>query len=496
MTFLFDFYFILPEVYLLTSTFILLTFSVLNSGSHKVGYPLLIKSLSFLSFQILLFTLILIFLFPYYNIISWNFFFFSNFYILCSKIILLITSLFWIWFSSFYINEEKLNSPEYWILILFSIIAFLFILQSYDLLSIYLSIEFQSLSFYVLASFKRTSEFSTEAGLKYFILGAFSSAFLLFGSSLLYGFTGLTNLEDFNTFFTGFVYTDKSLLSGTFIGLLFLTSSLFFKLSVAPFHMWSPDVYEGSPTSVTSFFSIFPKLVIITLLLKVFFFSFYDLIFIWKSFFLLSIFLSLFIGSLGALIQKKWKRFLAYSSINHIGFILMGFLLGESVSVTNILLYLIIYIITTFAIFAFLMSFRFYYVFKYSQARYLQDVISLAKLNPLLAISLSIILFSMAGIPPLAGFFAKVFMLITGVQCEVYSLLIVAVILSSVSCFYYIRLIQLMYFLNVKRLPMLAPMNKPTSIVIGFSCFFLMLFFLDIELIYLPIKRMALAFIL
>lgn len=140
----------------------------------------------------------------------------------------------------------------------------------------YLVIEFQSLSFYVLASFKRSSEFSTEAGLKYFVLGAFASAFLLFGSSLIYGLTGLTNFSDFNILFSGFIFDNSFLTSGMFIGLIFLTSALFFKLSSAPFHMWSPDVYEGSPTSTTSFFSIFPKLAILTLLIRIFSITFYD----------------------------------------------------------------------------------------------------------------------------------------------------------------------------------------------------------------------------
>nr|WDA66152.1 NADH dehydrogenase subunit 2 [Lithothamnion corallioides] len=493
--FISDIFFSLPEIYLTLSIFSLLLFGVLVSVSKEKGYPLLTNTFGLLSLQIIFFTLCFIIQFPYINLFSWSYFLVSDFFVIGSKIILSISTISWIFLSKSYVIQEKINSFEYWVLILLVILALFFVLQSYDLLITYLVIEFQSLSFYVLASFKRSSEFSTEAGLKYFVLGAFSSAFLLFGSSLLYGLTGLTNFADFNIFFTSFLVEDKFILSSTFIGLLFISSALFFKISASPFHMWSPDVYEGAPTSVTAFFAIFPKLVIITLLLRIFFFSFHDFFTIWKNIFIVISFLSLLFGSLGALLQKKWKRFLAYSSINHVGFILIGFLSGEISGITSILLYLFIYIVTTIGIFTLLLSLRFYEYPKDYQIRYLSEVTNLSKTNPLLAISLTLILFSMAGIPPLSGFFAKVFILLVGVQSSAYSLVFFSIVMSSIACFYYIRTIQIMYFLNIKKWPIINPLTKSNSMVLGFSCLFILLFFLDIELFSIPITRMALAFL-
>lgn len=492
--FIFDIYFILPEIYLTVSTLILLVYGVLNSGSKILGYPSLSKPVALLSIQTLFFMSILVSCFPYLNFFSWNFFLVSNFYVIYSKLFLIISGILWIGFSLVYIEKEKINSFEYWILTLLTIIALLFILQVYDLLIMYLTVELQSLSFYVLASFKRSSEFSTEAGLKYFVLGAFSSAFLLFGSSLIYGLTGLTSFSDLNILFSGFLLENSFIVSGMFTGLVFLASALFFKLSSSPFHMWSPDVYEGAPTSTTAFFSIFPKVVVITLLMRVFLISFHDFFSIWKNLFLSCAFFSLLFGSLGAFVQQKWKRFLAYSSITHVGFILIGFLSGESFSIFSIFMYLIIYMVTMFSIFSFLVSLRIYEYPQQSQVRYIKDLTNFGNSSPLLTISLTLVLFSMAGIPPLAGFFAKVFVILVGVQSSMYSLIIFSILMSSIACFYYIRIIQSLYFINTKKWPLFVPINKINAFILGLGCFFLFFYFLDIELFSILITKITLSF--
>lgn len=492
--YIFDIYCTLPELYLSVSILIVLVYGVLNSGSKTVGYPLLIKTVGLLSLQILSFTFILLINFPYLNFFSWNFFLLSNFYTFYSKTFLLISCFIWILFSFNYIKNQQINSFEYWILILLSILAIFFLLQAFDLLSMYLIIELQSLSFYVLSSFKRSSEFSTEAGLKYFVLGAFSSAFLLFGSSLIYGLTGLTNFSDLNLLFSGFLLENSFFLVGIFSGLIFLLSALFFKLSSSPFHMWSPDVYEGSPTSTTAFFSIFPKVVIITLLLRIYLISFHDFFVIFKSFFFLCAFLSLLFGVLGAFSQKKWKRFLAYSSINHIGFILIGFLSGEVFSIFSIFMYLYIYIITMFAIFSLLIDFKICEYPQLIQIRYIKEITNLGKVNPILGLSLALILFSMAGIPPLSGFFAKVFIILVGIQSGSYSIVIFAILMSSIACFYYIRIIQSMYFIKSSKWFLYIPISKINSFILGLSCFILLFYFLDIELFSILITRLALTF--
>ena len=495
INYLFDIYLTLPEIYLILSIFVLLIFGVLNEGSFLLGYPLLLIPSGLLSLQILVFTWFLIFKSPCINFITWNFFLVSSFSSVFLKLSLLIISIIWVSFILKYLSNEKINGFEYWILSLFTILALSFLIQVFDILVMYLIIELQSLSFYVLASFKRSSEFSTEAGLKYFVLGAFSSAFLLFGVSLIYGITGLTNFLDFSILFSGFLIENSLFLFSTFSGLILIISALFFKLSAAPFHMWSPDVYEGSPTSTTAFFSLFPKLIISTLLIRIFVVNFNDFIDKGKTLFLVCAFFSLLIGTLGALIQKKWKRFLAYSSINHIGFILIGFSSSENFSIFSIFMYLFIYIITIVAIFSLIIDLRLHKYLQNNQIRYIKDILSCGNINPLLTLSLTLILFSMAGIPPLSGFFAKIFIFLVGIQSGIYSLIFFSIFMSSIACFYYIRIIQEMYFLKIKKWPLYISLTKINAFILGNSCFFITCFFFDIELFSVLVTRLAVTFI-
>ena len=495
INYLFDIYLTLPELYLTLSIFVLLIYGVLNEGSFYLGYPSLLLPSGLLSLQVLIFTWFLIFKLPCINFIIWNFFLVSSFSSVLLKLFLIKIGIVWISFTLKYLSNEKINAFEYWILSLLTILALNLLIQVFDILVMYLIIELQSLSFYVLASFKRSSEFSTEAGLKYFVLGAFSSAFLLFGSSLIYGITGLTNFLDFNILFSGFLIENSLLLFSIFSGLILIISALFFKLSAAPFHMWSPDVYEGSPTSTTAFFSLFPKLIISTLLIRIFLINFNDFIDMGKNFFFICAFFSLLIGTLGALVQKKWKRFLAYSSINHIGFILIGFSSSESFSIFSIFMYLFIYIITIVATFSLIIDLRLYKYFQKNQIRYIRDILSCGNINPLLTFSLTLILFSMAGIPPLSGFFAKVFIILVGIQSEIYSLIFFSIVMSSIACFYYIRIIQEMYFLKIKKWPLYISLTKLNAFFLGNTCFFITFFFFDIELFSLLITRLSVTFI-
>ena len=252
--FLYNVYPILPEIFIILNVCILLIYGVVFDSSPRFGYSLISYNLGYLSLQILIFSLVLCIQQNFFDITSWNGFLISDFFTYNSKCLIIFITISWFLMTFSYTKNERINSFEYWILILFALVAILFIFQAYDLLMIYLGIEFQSLIFYVLASFKRTSEFSTEAGLKYFVLGAFSSAFLLFGSSLIYGLTGLSNLADISKFFTGIPLNEISMFFGMMTGLTLSIIALLFKLSAAPFHMWAPDVYEGSPTPVLHFF--------------------------------------------------------------------------------------------------------------------------------------------------------------------------------------------------------------------------------------------------
>nr|YP_009445916.1 NADH dehydrogenase subunit 2 [Eucheuma denticulatum]ATX68858.1 NADH dehydrogenase subunit 2 [Eucheuma denticulatum] len=472
---------IFPEIFIIFGIFILLAYGVLYSSSK--GYPLLSANLGLISFQISLFSFLLAYYQDFYDIIIWNGLLISDLFTYNIKPYLIFTFGCWIFATYFYTIHEKINSFEYWILVLLALFSLLMVMQSYDFLSIYLCIELQSLIFYILASFKRTSEFSTEAGLKYFILGAFSSALLLLGISLIYGSTGLTNLGDLSKLLSGFFSGDSILVQSILSGFILILTSLFFKLSSAPFHIWSPDVYEGSPTSVTSFFSIMPKLSILTLLYRFLIFTFYDFTNYWYGLILASVFFSILIGTLSAFAQSKWKRFFAYSSINHVGFLLIPLLLGNQESISNSLFYIIIYMATMLGNFSVILSMRIFLNNHHYQSRYLSDLTGLSKSNPLIAFSFTLILFSMAGIPPLAGFFAKIVVLLPALKSEAFGISIFSVLMSCVACFYYIKLIKIMYFENFNNLSVLYPMNKYNSLILGLSMVFILIFIVDIELV-------------
>nr|WCH57933.1 NADH dehydrogenase subunit 2 [Hypnea nidifica] len=490
---LYELYPIISDIFISSSACILLIYGVFFSLSK--GNPLLVKNLSFLTLQISTMGFILSFYKSSYSIIIWENLMISDCFTWDAKPIIISFFIFWIFLTFLYNTFEKINSFEYWILMLLSLLAILLIIQANDLLFIYLVIELQSLVFYILASFKRTSEFSTEAGLKYFVLGAFSSALLLFGISLIYALTGLTNLNDLSKFFTGIILEELLVFIGIFSGLTLILVALLFKLSAAPFHMWAPDVYEGSPTSITAFFSIMPKLPVLSLIYRFLVFSFHDFIDIWYNIILLVVFLSILVGTLSAFSQRKWKRFFAYSSITHIGFFLLAMLLGDNESIGNSLFYVFIYLITMLGTFSLIFSLRFFNYNYHYQMRYLREVNGLAKINPTTAIIFSILLFSMAGVPPLAGFFAKFFILLSALQAGAIGISLFLIILSCIACFYYIQIIKTMYFnVNLKWV-FLYPIEKVNALILSVSFIFLLILFYDLEFLSTMARVISLAFL-
>nr|YP_009515589.1 NADH dehydrogenase subunit 2 [Sirodotia delicatula]AVK39591.1 NADH dehydrogenase subunit 2 [Sirodotia delicatula] len=493
---MYDIYSIFPEVYILLCITLLTIYGVLYSISSSLGFPVLGFNTALICFQIVFFAMLVSLTSSDFTIFSWNQLLIHNSFTSSIKFILLITFNLWVLLAIPYATYEKLISFEYWILSLLALVGMLFVVQTCDLLSMYLSIEFQSLVFYVLASFKRTSEFSTEAGLKYFILGAFSSSLLLFGSSLLYGLTGLTNFNDYLKLAADTTFPDNNMTLNYAIAFAItaIITSLLFKMSAAPFHVWSPDVYEGAPTTTTAFFSILPKLVLLSLSLRFCFLYFYDFFYLWQNIILFCTYLSILIGTFSAFKQTKFKRFLAYSSINHVGFILLGFSTGELEGTFAVLFYVITYIILMLGTFLFLTSLRYYYFPEHHQIRYIKDLFLLSEVNPALAASLSLLLFSMAGIPPLLGFFSKIFILLPSLQNSTYGLSIFAVLMSCISCFYYIRLIKIMYFdkISLVNWTVSYPMSNFSSILLSLFVFLSTFLFLDLELLVLFSARLAL----
>ena len=420
------------------------------------------------------------------------------------KILVLIAAFLSISISLQYIKEESMNSFEYMVLILISTLSMLFLISAGDFISMYLAIELQSLCFYVMAALKRDSEFSTEAGVKYFLLGAFSSGILLFGCSLIYGFTGVTNFSELATIFTSGgenLLPLFSSLRACELGILFILVAFLFKLTAVPFHMWAPDVYEGAPTAVTAFFSIVPKTAILAVFIRLFFSSFYDLLFSWQAVLIFSSLASMLAGALAALSQNKIKRLLAFSSIAHVGYLLVGFCCGTVEGLQALLIYLVVYIVMTTSLFAVILSTLRREVLPTSnqsnvslqRVKYTTDLAMLGKTNPLLAMTLTITMFSIAGIPPLAGFYSKAFLMFAAVSASQYLLALVAVLTSVLSCFYYIRIVKIMYFQVPTDWCSFTTISKASSVVLAITFAFLLFFFLYPAPLFLASHKVALS---
>nr|BDN85833.1 NADH dehydrogenase subunit 2 [Microheliella maris] len=489
-----DFSAVLPELFFATSLTILLVYGVIYSTSPTYNKPILIQNIGFLGGLVTLITLLLVINNPFNSTVIFNNLLIIDKYSNFLKILILVSTLIILILSFDYVNQEKITAFEYILLILFSVLGILLLVSSYDFIALYLAIELQSLCLYVLAAFKKNSEFSTEAGLKYFVLGAFSSGLLLFGISLLYGFTGTTNFEDLLKIFLSLDWYLHDIPFGIALGVIFISAGIFFKLSAVPFHMWVPDVYEGAPTPVTAFFAIVPKLGIFGLAIRIFLEVFHEIAYNWQNLFLLCSIASIFIGVLGALYQRKIKRLIAYSAISHVGYLLLGLSAGTIESIQAIFFYLLIYILMTVGLFTIILSLN-NDIFK--RPRYITDFSGLSKTYPSLALTFAIILFSLAGIPPLGGFFSKMFLFFSAMEASLYGPAILAIILSVLGCFYYIRLIKIMYFEKPTNLLIeWKPISYFKSLILAIITFILIFLIIYPEPLYLFAKQIALSFYL
>jgi len=387
---------------------------------------------------------------------------FSNYF----KILILVSSLFVLNSSKIFIVDNKLDKFEYPIIILLSILGMFFMVSSNDLILFYLGLELQSLSLYILASIDRDNLRSTESGIKYFVLSALSSGLLLYGCSLLYGFTGSTNFEliasQLNKENTGAVFA-----------MVFILVGLAFKVSAVPFHMWTPDVYEGAPTSITSYFAVVPKVAGLALLIKFMFIPFSKILLEWQTIIIFISIASMILGAVAAMVQKNFKRLLAYSSIGHIGYALAGVATGAVSGYQSAIIYISIYVIMNIGAFSCL-----YLLKKDGQYKEnISDLSGISKKNPLLAISLLIILFSLAGVPPLGGFFAKFYVFVSVLEQEMYALAIIGLLTTVMSAFYYLKIIKTIYF-DDSVITFESSKNRTAQISIFTSCIILVTFFL------------------
>nr|YP_009861078.1 NADH dehydrogenase subunit 2 [Jaagichlorella hainangensis]QKJ84934.1 NADH dehydrogenase subunit 2 [Jaagichlorella hainangensis] len=554
---------IIPELFLVISFVLLLLYGLFLSSSNEksqlqsyniafqndtnintnirslTGYQnfqLLTLNSSWISILVLLLTCILLCNNPIGKIlIFYNSFFLDDFSRFLKVLVVIGTALS-ILISFSYYQQERLNWYELQTIICLSSSSLLFLISSVDFISIYLVVELQSLCFYVLAGIKRDSEFSTEAGLKYFLLGALSSGLLLFGCGLIYGFTGLTYLSELSKILQSQASGYPILLDTSFeqlnnlsvhfnkewgnsfssfyelfsvqfseirnldLGIIFILVGFLFKLTAVPFHTWAPDVYEGAPTCITAYFAIVPKIAILGILVRICYTCFYDSFLSVQKILIVSSIGSMILGSYAALSQNKMKRLLAWSSIGHVGFLLIAVCSGTVEGLQALCVYLVIYLIMTINLFTLVLaplrreiithgdgieenraSHQSFYSSKTNvkHIKYITDLSFLAKINPVLAITLTITMFSIAGIPPLAGFFSKAFLMFVAMSACQYILAIIAILTSVISCFYYIRLVKIMYFEKSKKQLFFVKQNKEISLVFGITFIFILFFCLN-----------------
>ena len=450
--------YLIPELILSTSIFSLLIIGVFIKNSFNIIYRLS---------TFVIFLLILIIISDNNDSVKiFNKSFILDEFASFSKILILVSSFFVLLMSKKYILDIKNNKFEYPIIILLSILGMFFMVSANDLILFYLGLELQSLSLYILASIDRDNLKSSEAGIKYFVLSALSSGLLLYGCSLLYGFTGSTNFEVIAN-------NTGDLKIGTIFAMIFILVGLAFKVAAVPFHMWTPDVYEGSPTSVTSFFSTVPKIAGIAVFIRFMYSPFYEIIDQWQFILVFISIASMILGAVAAIGQNNIKRLIAYSSIGHIGYAIAGIASGTENGFKSTLTYILIYAAMNIGIFAFVFLMK-------RKGKYVEEISELSgvsKNHPLTSLSLMIILFSLAGIPPLAGFFAKFYIFMAVVESGMYTLAIVGLVTTVVSAFYYIRIIKIMYFDDPKK-PFESFKEYGIYSSLALSCIFLASFFL------------------
>jgi len=449
---------ILPELLLLAGALALLLLGAIQ-GEKTVGV------VDIASVVILLGTAVLVILEPGVRIETFGGSFVVDNFSRFMKVLALLGSASAIVMSIDYFRERRIRRFEFGILVLTSTAGMMVMISARDLVLLYLGLELMSLSLYVIASIDRDNLRSTEAGLKYFVLGALSSGMLLYGASLIYGFTGTVA-------FTGIAEAAKQSTSiGLIFGLVFLFTGLAFKVSAVPFHMWTPDVYEGAPTPVTAFFSAAPKVAAMALFLRAALDAFPTVAPQWQQIIIFISIASMVLGAFAAIGQRNIKRLMAYSSIGHVGYALIGLAAGTAQGVQGVLVYMAIYVAMTLGTFACILAMR-------RAGGYVEDIdqlAGLARTQPVVALFFGALLFSLAGIPPLAGFFAKFYVFLAAIDAKLYTLAVIGVVSSVVGAYYYLRIVKIMYM--DEPADAFLPMPNGLRVILGVFGLFVILFF-------------------
>lgn len=450
-----------PEILLAVASMALLMFGVFrgDKSSNTVGWS---------AVGVLVVAAIMVMAAPAERMVTFSDMFVMDGFSRFVKVLIFLASALAIIMSMGYLDREKVNRFEFPVLMLIATLGMSMMVSANDLISLYVGLELQSLSLYVLAAFRRDSMVSTEAGLKYFVLGALASGMLLYGSSLVYGFTGTTNFESLGVLFGGEGYTPSI---GLIFGIAFLAAGLAFKVSAVPFHMWTPDVYEGAPTPVTAFFAVAPKIAALALFTRIVMEPFAELLPQWQQIIIFLSIASMFVGAVAAIVQTNIKRLMAYSSIGHVGFALVGLAAGTDEGVRGLLIYLTIYLAMNVGAFVCILSMR----RTDGLTEEIGDLAGLAQTRPGMAAALAIFMFSLAGIPPLAGFFGKLYVFIAAVNAGLVGLAVIGVVASVIGAFYYLRIVKIMYF-DQPAAEFDVPMGREMAVILIAAAVFTVLF--------------------
>ncbi|MEG9861074.1 MAG: NADH-quinone oxidoreductase subunit NuoN [Parvularculales bacterium] len=468
---------VLPEIILACGAMILLLV-----GAYMGGRTML-RAISYGALGMLALTAAVLLALPAERITA-----FGNAYVMdgfawLMKLLVLAASGAAIVISLAWLEEEKAEQFEFPILILIATIGMFMMISANDLIAMYMGLELQSLPLYVLAAFQRDSVRSTESGLKYFVLGALSSGMLLYGCSLVYGFSGTTGFDNLTATLNAHGGS-----AGLTVGLVFILAGLSFKISAVPFHMWTPDVYEGAPTPVTAFFSSAPKIAAMALFMRVVMDGFFPYENNWQQIVILVSALSMILGAFAAIGQSNIKRLMAYSSIGHMGFALVGLAAGTQVGLQSVIVYLVIYMIMNIGTFCCILGMR----HREGATEDINDLAGLGQRQPVMAFYLSVFMFSLAGIPPLAGFFAKFYVFLAAIGAGLYVLAVLGVLASVVGAFYYLRVIKIIWF-DEPTEDFVSPMPREINFLIAAMGILTIVFVLYPAVILVPADTAAIA---
>ncbi len=449
-----------PEIFMACAAMVLLMLGVFRGDGDT-------RLVSWLAVAAMAVAFALVWMMPGERVITFSGGFIVDGFANFAKLLILLAAAIGLIMSMGYVRAEKMERFEFPVLILLATLGMMMMVSANDLISLYMGLEIQSLALYVVAAIKRDSHRSSEAGLKYFVLGALSSGMLLYGCSMIYGFSGSTNFQAI----AAHVGESGQISVGLIVGIAFLTAGLAFKVSAVPFHMWTPDVYEGAPTPITAFFAVAPKIAAIVLFMRAMIAPFAEATADWQQIVVFISMASMVLGAFAAIWQTNIKRLMAYSSIGHIGFALMGLAAGTADGVRATLVYMAIYLFMNVGTFAAILCMR----RREGMVEGIQDLAGLDRNDRPMALALLIFMFSMAGVPAAAGFFGKFYVFMAAVDAGLYGLAVVGVLASVVAAFYYLRIVKIMYFDDPAE-PFVKPIGPEMKVILTVTSLFVVFF--------------------